>query len=79
VLAGSAFAMFADVELACARLGINPEHMEIWEVATALGAHRHEPSGPRVPIGGVVMDDMLSEMVHATLAEQAGGPTAQWN
>lgn len=57
-------------------MGFDPAEREIWELATAFGAHRSDtqPAGPP----GFVMDDTIEEMLRAQKAYEQGGPEPQW-
>lgn len=72
--------MLADIEYAMARLGRDPENMELWQIGAALGLHREDLGDmPTMPGNGALpMDSDLQMMVNAELAHQHGGETPQW-
>lgn len=78
MLAGTIFGHFADIEFALAQLGRDPNPMEIWEVACAIGAHR--PDRPFGPISDprAVSSDLVAEMIADEKAARAGNRKAQW-
>lgn len=63
-----------------AQHGRNPDPMEIWEIACALGVHRPKvtPFGlMTTPVGAAV--DPVAEMVAAAKAARDGNGTPEWS
>jgi hypothetical protein len=70
--------VLADIEYAAARLGIDPDDKELWQLGAAFGLHREEIDNLTALPGAVSMDSDLQQMINAELAHQHGGEAPQW-
>lgn len=78
VLSGTPFGEFADIEHAMAQIGRDPNPMEIWEIACALGAHRPPRGFGLADAPEAAASDPLAEMIAAEKAARERGSTAEW-